>query len=49
VDLAKHYRIPESPRQLPSVHVRVHFAHKISGPLVIGAGRYRGTGVFAAQ
>jgi len=30
-------------------HVRVHFAHPVKGPLAIGAGRYRGMGLFAAD
>lgn len=47
LQLAKSYRIPESPNRLPTVHVRVRFTHAIQGPLAIGAGRYRGIGVFA--
>lgn len=30
-------------------HVRVKFAHPIRGPLAVGAGRYRGLGLFAAE
>lgn len=48
-DLAKRYRIPESPNRWPTVHVRVRFSHKITGPLAIGAGRYRGFGLFAVD
>lgn len=48
VDLADRYLRPEqlSGRQY---HVRVRFAHPIRGPLAVGAGRYRGLGVFAAE
>jgi CRISPR-associated protein Csb2 len=49
VDLAQRYRVPESPKKLPTYHVRVKFAVSIRGPLVVGAGRYRGMGVFAAE
>jgi CRISPR-associated protein Csb2 len=49
VDLAKHYRVPESPNRWPTVHVRVRFSHPIRGPLAVGAGRYRGLGVFAVE
>ena len=47
-DLADRYLRPEklNGRQY---HVRVRFAHPVQGPLVIGAGRYRGLGVFAAE
>ncbi|MFO0248548.1 MAG: type I-U CRISPR-associated protein Csb2, partial [Planctomyces sp.] len=31
------------------VHVRLRFAEPFSGPLAIGAGRYRGFGLFAAE
>jgi len=31
------------------VHLRVKFCHPVRGPLAIGAGRYRGFGLFAAE
>jgi CRISPR-associated protein Csb2 len=48
LDLATHYLRPEKidGRQF---HVRVRFPHPIRGPLAVGAGRYRGLGVFAAD
>lgn len=33
----------------PRYHVRVQFAHAVSGPLAVGNGRYRGLGLFAAE
>ena len=47
VDLAKRYELP--PLKFPRYHIRVRFQHPIQGPLVVGAGRYRGLGVFAAE
>jgi CRISPR-associated protein Csb2 len=35
-------------KHLPAYHVRLYFKRPIDGPLVIGAGRHRGLGVFAA-
>jgi CRISPR-associated protein Csb2 len=49
VDLAHRYRVPESPKKLPTCHVRVKFPVPICGPLAVGAGRYRGMGVFVAE
>ncbi len=46
LDLAQRYRRPESLRGL-QYHLRVRFGKPIRGPLAIGAGRYRGLGVFA--
>jgi CRISPR-associated protein Csb2 len=48
VDLARDYRTPENLTG-PRYHVRVRFAHPIRGPLAVGAGRYRGWGLFAAE
>jgi CRISPR-associated protein Csb2 len=47
-DLADRYLRPEnlSGRQY---HVRVRFSQPFRGPLAVGAGRYRGLGVFAAE
>ncbi len=46
VDLARRYRLPESLSPRPTCHVRVRFPVPIRGPLAVGAGRYRGLGVF---
>ncbi|MDY3556759.1 type I-U CRISPR-associated protein Csb2 [Gemmata sp. JC717] len=47
-ELASRYALPDrlSGRRY---HVRVRFAHPVRGPLAVGAGRYRGLGVFAAE
>jgi len=47
LDLARNYDLP--PLKYPRYHVRVRFQHPVAGPLVVGAGRYRGLGVFAAD
>jgi CRISPR-associated protein Csb2 len=47
VDLARRYDLP--PLKYPRYHVRVRFRHPVAGPLVVGAGRYRGLGVFAVE
>lgn len=47
LDLANYYDLP--PLKYPRYHVRVRFPQPIAGPLVIGAGRYRGFGLFAAE
>jgi CRISPR-associated protein Csb2 len=47
LDLARNYVL--SPVPYPRFHVRVTFPRPVRGPLVIGAGRYRGFGLFAAQ
>lgn len=46
-DLASRYLPPENLAHKPRYHVRVKFPHPIRGPIVIGAGRYRGFGLFA--
>lgn len=48
VDLAARYETPEKLTG-PRYHVRVRFAHPVRGPLAVGAGRYRGLGLFAAE
>lgn len=48
VDLATRYCIPQ-PLKGPRYHVRVKFSHPIRGPFAVGAGRYRGLGLFAAE
>jgi CRISPR-associated protein Csb2 len=48
VDLASRYLRPE-PCRLPRYHVRVRWPVPIWGPLAVGAARYRGLGIFAAE
>ena len=48
LDLADRYQRPEHLNGRP-YHVRVRFAHPIRGPLAVGAGRYRGLGIFAVE
>ena len=48
VDLASKYNLPDRLGG-PRYHVRVRFAHLVCGPLAVGAGRYRGLGLFAAE
>jgi CRISPR-associated protein Csb2 len=47
LDLARNYDLPKL--RFPRYHVRVRFRHPIQGPLAVGAGRYRGLGVFAVD
>jgi CRISPR-associated protein Csb2 len=48
VDLATRYHRPE-PSRSPRYHVRVRWPVPIRGPLAVGAARYRGLGIFAAE
>jgi CRISPR-associated protein Csb2 len=48
-DLAGRYQLPESSVKRPRYHVRVRFPTSVRGPLAIGAGRYRGLGLFAPE
>ncbi|MCI0700789.1 MAG: type I-U CRISPR-associated protein Csb2 [Planctomycetia bacterium] len=48
VDLATRYLTPDTTTG-PRYHVRVQFAHPVRGPLAVGAGRYRGMGLFAME
>ena len=48
-DPASRYVRPERLGRFAAVHVRVRFANAIPGPLAIGAGRYRGLGLFANE
>lgn len=48
VDLASRYCLPDRLNG-PRYHVRVRFAYPVRGPLAVGAGRYRGLGLFAAE
>ncbi|MBX9628635.1 MAG: type I-U CRISPR-associated protein Cas5/Cas6, partial [Gemmataceae bacterium] len=45
----REYRRPDPLGRLPAYHVRVWFPAPVRGPLAVGAGRYRGLGVFAAD
>jgi len=47
VDLASKYILP--PLHFPRFHVRVTFPQPVRGPVAVGAGRYRGLGLFAAE
>ena len=47
LDLAGHYSLPKV--NFPRFHVRVRFPHPLRGPLAVGAGRYRGFGLFVAD
>jgi CRISPR-associated protein Csb2 len=47
LDLAKNYDLP--PLRFPRYHLRIRFSRPVAGPVVIGAGRYRGLGVFARE
>jgi CRISPR-associated protein Csb2 len=48
VDWADRYLRPDKLNG-PQYHIRVRFRQPICGPLAVGAGRYRGLGVFAAE
>ncbi|MSR56048.1 MAG: type I-U CRISPR-associated protein Cas5/Cas6 [Gemmataceae bacterium] len=48
LDLAHRYLSPENLKGR-KYHVRVRFAHPVRGPLAVGAGRYRGFGLFATE
>ena len=48
LELAHRYEMPASLAG-PAYHVRVRFGHPVRGPLVIGSGRFRGFGLFAAE
>jgi CRISPR-associated protein Csb2 len=48
IDLASRYYRPD-PCRLPRYHVRVRWPVPIRGPLAVGAVRYRGLGIFAAE
>jgi CRISPR-associated protein Csb2 len=47
--LGQAYEYDLPPLHYPRYHVRVRFARPVRGPLVVGAGRYRGFGLFAAE
>lgn len=47
LDLARNYDLP--PLHFPRYHLRVRFARPVPGPVVIGAGRFRGLGLFARE
>lgn len=44
LDLAGNYDLP--PLKFPRYHLRVTFPRKVRGPIAVGAGRYRGFGLF---
>jgi CRISPR-associated protein Csb2 len=47
LEAARNYELPRV--SYPRFHVRVTFRKEVRGPLVIGAGRYRGFGLFAVH
>ncbi|MBA4192327.1 MAG: type I-U CRISPR-associated protein Cas5/Cas6 [Planctomycetaceae bacterium] len=49
VELVRQYCLPDSMQRLPAYHVRVRFPVAVCGPLAVGAGRYRGFGLFALE
>ena len=49
VEPAWRYEVPAELERWPRYHVRVRFARAVPGPLAVGAGRYRGFGLFAAD
>ena len=49
VGLVSHYVRPDKLDRFAAYHVRVRFSHPVRGPLAVGAGRYRGFGLFAAE
>lgn len=49
VDLVSKYVRPENLNKFPAYHVQAQFPTPVQGPLAIGAGRYRGFGLFAAH
>jgi CRISPR-associated protein Csb2 len=49
VEPAGRYRTAETQCRLPRCHVRVCWPAPVRGPLAVGAGRYRGLGLFAAE
>jgi hypothetical protein len=49
VDLAQQFEPPENLKDYPRFHVRVTWATPVPGPAAVGAGRYRGFGLFVAD
>jgi len=47
VEPAREYVPPDNLKKFPAYHVRMQFSRPVAGPLAIGAGRYRGFGLFA--
>jgi len=43
--LASRYLPPENLDRRPRYHLRIGFPHKVNGPIVVGAGRFRGFGL----
>jgi CRISPR-associated protein Csb2 len=49
VEPARGYERAENLRRFPAYHVRVRFSRPAVGPLAVGAGRYRGFGLFVRE
>jgi CRISPR-associated protein Csb2 len=47
-ELARAYRVPTYLKEFPRTHAIITFAEEVPGPVVIGAGRHIGLGLFAA-
>lgn len=47
-EMARAYRVPSYLKELPRTHAVLTFAEPVPGPIVVGAGRHIGLGVFAA-
>lgn len=48
VDPASRYLPPRNLDDKPRYHLRLKFPHPVPGPLLVGGGRFRGFGLFAA-
>ncbi|MBI2527867.1 MAG: type I-U CRISPR-associated protein Cas5/Cas6 [Candidatus Rokubacteria bacterium] len=46
--MSREYVVAEHLRHWPRVHVIVRFSERVPGPVIVGAGRHSGLGVFAA-
>jgi len=49
VELARRYEVPANLKKFPAWHVRARFPQAVGGPMAVGAGRYRGLGLFAGE
>ena len=47
-EVARAYRVPTYLKEFPRTHAIITFAEEVPGPVVIGAGRHIGLGLFAA-
>jgi DNA replication protein DnaC len=47
-EIARAYRVPAYLKEFPRTHAIISFSEEVTGPVVIGAGRHFGLGLFAA-